>query len=247
MTIAKRVQQMLRSLGLNVTRLPGNRFDAMRDVLERLAREGFRPTLIVDVGSNLGQWASTASNVYPDVPLHMIEPQTICRPALDAFAARRGRAHVHGVVVSRPEVTHVLMVDAQLGSTGAHVIPNTAGRTDGVRFDTSTLDRLIGPSIGDGDRILLKVDVEGHELDVLAGASHVLRRVEVIVSEVEFFDVADEGHTTFLAYATALHALGFELYDFAGLASRRRDGRLRMGDAIFVREGTALVSDNRWA
>jgi len=39
---------------------------------------------------------------------------------------------------------------------------------------------------------------------------------------------------------------GFVFYDVAALAARGRDGRLRTGDVIFVRNASALTSDNRW-
>ena len=40
---------------------------------------------------------------------------------------------------------------------------------------------------------------------------------------------------------------GFDLFDVAGLMGRRRDDRLRQGDFIFVRRGSALSADTGWA
>lgn len=242
----KLLQWMLRSAGLHVSRLPSNRFDAMLEVLQRLARERFRPTVIIDCGANRGQWATIVSAVFPDVPLHLIEPQTACRPALDAFAARRGAAEVHTMVVSRPGAHTVRMIDGNSGSTGAHITHDPA-RTDGALVPATTIDTLLSDRLRDTDRVLLKLDVEGHELDVLAGARAVLSRVDVIISEVDFYDVEHTGHPTFVQYSTVLSEYGFAFYDFATLASRKRDGRLRLGDALFVRRGSSLLADNRWA
>src|SRR5665213_3822833 len=108
--ITKAIQRAFAAVGFNVTRLPGNRFDAMPAVLRRLAREGFEPTAIIDVGANVGQWATAVSAVYPKVPLHLVEPQRACRPALDAFALARGSADVHGVIVTKPGMSDVRMV-----------------------------------------------------------------------------------------------------------------------------------------
>jgi len=247
MSLSKAVQRLFAAMGLNLTRLPGNRFDVMPDVLRRLAREGFDPTRIVDVGSNRGQWATAASAVFPRVPLHLIEPQAACRADLDVFAARRGATEVHDVFLTSRGVDHVQVVGAGFGSTGAHVIDTTTGRTDGQSMPASTLDALLAGRLSDSDRVLMKLDVEGHELEVLDGASAVLAHVEVIVSEVSFFDIEHAGHPTFTAYVSALAAAGFVLYDIAALASRRRDGRLRMGDAVFVRAGSRLLADDSWA
>ena len=243
--IAKTLQRVGAAAGFNITRLPGNRFDAMPAVLHRLAREGFAPTAIVDVGANLGQWSTAVSAVYPGVPLHVIEPQPECRAALDAFVRTRGSAELHGVIVTRPGVSHVRVVGA--GTTGAHVVRDATGRADGQSVPSTTLDALLAHRFRDADRVLLKLDVEGHELEVLAGAEAILKHVEIIVSEVLFYDVEHTGDPTFLDFAARLAAFGFVLYDFAALASRPRDGRLRMGDALFVRRGSRLEADAAWA
>jgi len=243
--IARTFRRVCAAAGFAVTRLPRNRFDAMSDVLRRLAREGFAPTAIVDVGANVGQWSTAASAVYPDVPLHLIEAQSECRPALDAFARARGSAELHSAIVTSPGVSHVRVVGA--GTTGAHVVRDASGRSDGQSMPSTTIDALLAHRFRETDRVLLKLDVEGHELEVLAGAEAVLPHVEVVVSEVLFYDVEHTGDPTFVDFAARLAACGFVLYDFAALASRPRDGRLRMGDALFVRRGSRLEADNRWA
>jgi FkbM family methyltransferase len=247
MSLAAATQRFFRWCGLNLTRLPGNRFDAMPDVLQRLAHLGFEPTLIIDVGANRGQWATVVSGVFPHVPLHMIEPQVACQADLAALVARRGAAHVHQALVTKPGVSQVQMVGGGTGGSGAHVIDTTTGRTDGQSMLSTTLDTLLAARLGAADRVLLKLDVEGHEVDVLSGAQAILPHVDVIVSEVLFYDVDRAGNLTFLNYMSALDAEGFELYDFAALGSRARDGRLRVGDAIFVRRGGTLAADDGWA
>jgi len=245
MRFSKAVQRAFRMCGLSLTRLPANRFDAMPDVLQRLAQEGFAPTLVIDVGANQGQWATTLSRAFPRVPLHMIEPQASCRAVLEALVARRGNAEVHSVAVTRPGIDDVRMAGA--GSSGAHVIHDTIGRTDGESVPATTIDALFAARLRDTDRVLLKLDIEGHELEALAGARAVLRQVAVIVSEVTFYEIEHSANPTFLTYATALADEGFVLYDFAALGSARRNGRLRLGDAVFVRRGSTLVTDDRWA
>jgi FkbM family methyltransferase len=245
--IAKTIQRVCAAAGVNVTRLPRNRFDAMPEVLHRLARERFEPTRIIDVGANVGQWATMVSAAYPRVPLHLIEPQPHCRPALDAFALRRGATEIHGVVVTRPGMATVRMWDADAGSSGARVIRDTGAPVYGEVVAATTVDELLGGRIRDTESILFKLDVEGHELDVLEGAQQLLTRVDVIIIETQFYEIEGNGDTTFLELCNAMAPLEFVLYDVAGLASRRRDGRLRMGDVVFVRRTSALAADDRWA
>jgi hypothetical protein len=139
-----------------------------------------------------------------------------------------------------------MMAAAGGGSTGAHVVRDPGVRAGLTSVPATTLDELLGLRIGANERVLLKLDVEGHELDVLAGSQRLLSRVDTIVSEVQFYDIDRAGNPVFAEYVAALDRLGFLLYDIAGLSERRRDGRLTVGDAVFVRRGSALAADNSW-
>src|SRR4051794_39926534 len=52
--------------------------------LQNLARVGFTPGGIIDVGANVGAWATTISSIFPDCPIHMVEAQPALEPQLQA-------------------------------------------------------------------------------------------------------------------------------------------------------------------
>ena len=241
------VQAAFEAFGLSVTRFgPANRFDAMTDSLRRIARAGFGPTVIIDAGANMGQWARKVSDAFPTAPLHLIEPQPACQTALLAFSSARGYSEIHATAVTRPGRTSVRMTGAGAGSSGAHVLGDAERGQDESWLPATTLDRLFA-HVRESDRVLLKLDLEGHELDAIDGAEALLPRVEVLVTETQFYEVERNGSPTFADLMAVLGERGFVLYDVAALASRPRDGRLRMGDVIFVRRGSALIGDDRWA
>ena len=246
-SLAKR---FFRALGLRVgwASRPENRFDAMGEALGNLVHLGFVPAVVIDGGANVGQWSTLASGIFPGARFHVIEPQPGCWPALEArFTSPR--FSIHRTAITSPNVAEVRMISAATDqrNTGAWVAPAT-GFADELSaiYPSTTLDNLVGPAIAAGDRVLLKLDVERHEISVLDGAAALLPRIEVIVSEVSFFDIHRIGGTTFTGLLNYLDARGFDLYDFAALAPRPRDNRLRMGDAIFVRRGTPLLEDANW-
>ena len=242
------VQTAFGAFGLRVMRArPANRFDAMCDSLRMIARAGFEPTIVIDAGANVGQWARKASDAFPGVPLHLIEPQAPCQAELRAFASTRGSVEIHQTAVTRPGRASVRMAGATAGSTGAHVLGDAEHAENEDSLPATTLDLLFANRVGDLDRVLLKLDLEGHEADALAGATMLLSRVEVLVTETQVYEIERNGHPTFADLMRMLGERGFLFYDVAALASRLRDGRLRMGDVIFVRSGSALTSDNRWA
>lgn len=186
-----------RLAGLRLTRdRPANRFDAMEEVLRGLAARGFNPTQVIDAGANVGQWAEMAAAVFPGVPFHLVEPQPACLDALTAFARHRSATWVYPVAASAPGVSRLPMVGAT-GGTGAHVRMASENAADVRWLDAATLDDLLLPAVTENDRVLLKLDIEGHELEALAGASRLLERVEVVITEVQFYDVAGSGGPTF--------------------------------------------------
>jgi len=238
----------LRRAGFVVHRWPGNRFDAMEDALRLLRRSGYSPRVVIDCGANCGQWFDVASRIFSGAEFHLIEPQDYCWGELEArVGASRGRAHLHRTAVTAPGRTHVgLARGGSDGSTGAFVVSESEAIPADLQTIATTLDTLLAARVGAGDHALLKLDIEGHELPALEGAADLLTRVEVVVSEVRFFDINRHGRPQFGDVAAFLDARDFALFDFAALASRARDLRLRIGDAVFVRRSSPLAKDVSW-
>jgi len=109
----------------------------------------------------------------------------------------------------------------------------------------TTLDDLFASKCKTTDRTLLKLDLQGHELLALQGASVMLPLVEVVLVEVSFFQAFGEPkvHQLIEFFGNK----GFEIFDVAALSSRIRDDRLRQGDLFFVRRDSQLIADNAWA
>lgn len=157
-----------------------------------------------------------------------------------------GRLRHHAVAASAPGTNVVLMAGTgdTTSNTGAHVTREASPGT--LEIPATTLDALFAAELSPADRTLLKLDIEGHEIDALRGAERLLKVVEVILAEVQFFEIEHNGLPTFTDLVVYLRDRHFDLHDFACLASRRRDGRLRMGDVLFVRRGSELAADVGW-
>jgi FkbM family methyltransferase len=225
--------------------MPPNRFDAMEAALASLAARGFRPAVVIDAGANVGAWTRTALSIFPDAQYHLIEPQPPLQAPLERLRRDHPNIHLYPVALTRTGSGPASMVG--VGTTGARIAPVSEAATPGaVRVTTATLDSLLADRVTRASRALLKLDLEGSEIEALAGASALLASVEVVVTEVHFYDVERTGHPTFLETLRFLDAHRFQLTDIVALASRPRDGRLRMGDVAFARDDSPLVSDGSW-
>ena len=87
--------------------------------------------------------------------------------------------------------------------------------------------------------VLLKLDVEGFEMDVLRGASVTLSRTDVIISEISVTPrhARDPSLGEFLTF---METIGFSLMDIPELTSLGRDRPLAYIDGAFVRSDSPL-------
>ncbi|MGE3400947.1 MAG: FkbM family methyltransferase [Vicinamibacterales bacterium] len=239
--------RMAGRMGLTIRRGPPNRFDAMEDVLRHLRAQEFSPAVVIDVGANVGAWTDLAARYFDAGEFHLVEPQPGCLQVLQRF--RPPRYTIHPVALTAAGIDAVAIVGGGADSvgTGAGVVPLSGGGPTPVIAPATTLDALLGGRWTAGARVLLKLDVESHELSILQAGTRVLDEVEVIILEFQVFHFDGVIAALFADIVPFMHERGFILYDIASLASRPRDGRLRTGDAVFVKAGSALLRDARWA
>jgi len=86
---------------------------------------------------------------------------------------------------------------------------------------------------------LLKLDVQGAELDVLLGAEEILQGAEYILLEVSFFPFFTGG-PLFQDILSFMRSRGLVVYDIFDLQYRPLDNALSQADIVFVKEGGLL-------
>ncbi len=239
------IKHLAASIGLRVTRRGlANRFQAIDECLNRMKESGYDPRVVIDGGANVGQFYSLSKRVFSRAHYHLIEPQPACAERLLRLVAKRPAVtEFHKVGITEPGVASLRMTGG--GTTGAFAVKDHEPADFEVA--ATTLDSIFAERIHADDRLLLKLDLESHELKALRGARSLLEVTEVVLVEVAFFDFENWGRPLFTEVLNVMSGAGFELYDFATLAGRPRDQRLRLGDVFFVRRGTLLCADNSWA
>ncbi|MEC9347347.1 MAG: FkbM family methyltransferase [Pseudomonadota bacterium] len=225
-----------------------NRFNEIGKSLRDLRTKGFAPTLVVDGGAHVGDFARMAGAIFPAARIVMFEPQAGCRAALDELA-RAPRIEFRAAALSDPEAAErgsVTFAASDRPTTGARVIRDDADDEvqDLVEVPATTLDREFAGVTSREERVLLKLDLQGHEIAALSGAATFLRDVEVVLSEASFYmPTADSRIADLVAF---MRTHGFVLYDVASITGRARDNRARDADLVFVRADSPLALDDSW-
>jgi len=182
------------------------------------ARSLLRPgDTVVDAGANIGAFSVLAARlVAPSGRLIAIEmmPGTAARlrsnldlNGVQAEVVETALASTSGRIV-------VAAIDPAKGGQATLALAHTLDRPQTLSVVTRTLDEVLE---GVGDIALLKLDIEGAEIDALAGAAAVLRRTDAIIFE----ELDDSGPTA----AVLAHA-GFtvEQLDRHNFLARRQAG-----------------------
>lgn len=204
--------------GLSV-RMRALKMRLRHDVCLRLIQGMIGPAEVgVDVGANRGVYTYLMSvRVGCHGHVHAVEPFPGNGARLRTLARRRGNITVHAVAASDHSGTGVLRIPVHAGhriDALASLRPERGAHQDSCVVQLCTLDELL-----EGERRIsfLKCDVEGHEQQVLEGATRLLDRDHpVVFAEVEERHREDPIENTFAFLGAAGYcgwfAVGSELH-----------------------------------
>jgi hypothetical protein len=120
--------------------------------------------------------------------------------------------------------------------TGSSLYGEQTGHSRHMReLRMRTLDETVS-ALGSFD--LVKLDVQGAEIDVLSGAEKTISSTEVIIAELSIVEF-NKGAPLAIEVIGRMDELGFPLFDFAS-EIRDRKGRLLQANGTFVRRNSGL-------
>jgi FkbM family methyltransferase len=193
---------------------------------------------VLDVGANRGQFALVALERWPHARLVCFEPLPGPRALLarvlrnkpqaeivaTALGSKSGIATIH---VSRADDSSSLLAPTERQSK---TFPGTK-QVATIEVPTARLDEYFDAGLA--APALLKIDVQGLELEVLRGGTRVLKSVDAVLVECSFFEFYS-GQARADDVVRFLHEHGFSLT--SGTApSLDRHGVVQQLDLIFYR------------
>lgn len=201
----------------------------------------FGITTVLDVGANIGQYASAlrASGYRGAI--------VSCEPLSDAFEILQRRATrdpswavVRTAVGAKPGTAEINVAansysSSLLDMTDAHTSAAPGSAT--VAHETvqvTTLTDLVETRGLEPERTLLKIDTQGYEAEVLDGAGALVGRLAAISLELSFVPLY-AGQPLFDDLVGRLRGAGYVIYGLDAGFGDRRSGRMLQCDGLFVR------------
>jgi FkbM family methyltransferase len=206
--------------------------------LVRLRDLGFRPGGILDVGAYDGDFARSAREIFCEAHILMIEAMAEKSGKLASVCRELGNAEYLVALVGETEVDEVSFfvvnteIRPDLVKTGSSKYKENANfPTEERGLPQRTLQSILASR--DAPFELLKLDVQGAELDVIRGLGARLLTVEVILIELSLVEY-NKGGPLIATVLSELDKLGFVLYDIVD-EHRHWGGGLLQIDGLFVR------------
>jgi FkbM family methyltransferase len=236
--MAKRVvRACFNRIGLDVAKLK----DSPGKTLLGLKTQPFNT--IIDVGANTGQFARWISSFFPNAKILSFEPLPQPFQELNSWAQTQDKRVIlfnQAIGDTAGEAEIFLHEDHTPSSSLLQTTPLSAQyypileKQRRITVRKTTLDGALAhilPSLS--PPILIKLDVQGYEDRVIAGAAQTFKTASACMIEV-CLDILYEEQADFKRLIIALDELGFQ---YAGNVDQTygRDGHCISLDAIFVR------------
>ena len=212
-------------------------FAGLDDALARCARLGVAPRTVVDIGVAWG--TPGLYDAFPAADLLLVDPLGDTIGLADQLREQGRNANFVEAAVGTEEgstTLHVHPVATLSSLKGGRIGDDVA--TEAREVAMRTLDAIANEAAAVGP-FVVKIDVEGGELDVLAGARQVLGHSELVAIECSAIPLVRDAPSVSDVVA-AMREQGLVVYDIAGGHRRPKDGALAQIDVLFVPEISPL-------
>lgn len=207
---------------------------------------GFNPLTVFDAGAFVGQWTANTASVFTDAKYVLIEPN----PGSMESARKQLADHAPTPVFVEAAVgatagTAYLNIWSREAGQGSSLLGHVAGAPqEAIKVTVTTLD-AIAEQLGRYPE-LVKLDLQGFELEALKGSARVLATARIFMIEFGCLP-AYINRVSPRELLDHMYDSGYVLYDVVDLLYRPYDGALTGGDFFFVKKDDDLRSYSGYA
>jgi FkbM family methyltransferase len=203
-----------------------------KDIKERIKTEF---PLIIDGGANNGSTTAFFLKQYKNPTIHAFEPIPELAKAINDTYLSNERVIVHNKALGSENKRVLFNVVNNIVSSSI-LTPTDINRVyHGSKIDISRtieVDQVRLDEVLSKDIDILKIDLQGYELEALKGCERLFSRIKAITTEIEFVSLYEE-QPLFSDIDIFLRGKGFKLLNLYELYTHP-DGQLTSGDAVYL-------------
>lgn len=193
-----------------------------------------QPTIVFDIGANIGQTSRTYAAAWPKARIHAFEPIRATFSKLEANIRRHKRIAAHHCALGDEEAQVTVQLSQADRSLRNSLLVAPEGSTETEQVQVTTVDTFCRQH--EITRIdFLKIDAEGYDLKVLQGSEALLmdKKIKAVLVEVGFH----EAHERFVPLQDIIAYLCPQGFTLAGLYDQsiyKKPRTLALANALFI-------------
>jgi len=238
-----RLGAALRQLAHAVKMVAAPKPEMMDAAIAHLAAKKFNPKVVFDLGAAKGYWTERFAWHWPEAEVFMIDPLEESEPYLKTLCAKDSRFHYLRTAVGKESGTLTMNITKDFD--GSSLLPFPAPDPKRQRqIQVQRIDDLLAEGKLKAPD-LVKLDVQGFELNVMDGGQRMFETAEVFIIEVSVFRFM-ENCPRVDEVVRYMADRKFIFFDIAGMLRRPFENDMGQMDIVFVSEKSPLVGSNRW-
>ena len=233
------VRRTINAIGFDLRRYSPSSNPAFQ-LLKAINR--FKIDLVLDVGANIGQFASELRSVGFQGELVSFDPLSRAHHDLSKAASRDAKWQVHPRCAIGDHDGEI-EINISKNSVSSSVLPMLKAHSSAAensayvgveKVPIFKLDSVAPAYLEKAVRPLLKIDTQGYEWQVLDGAHDILPRIQGVLCELSLVPLY-EGQRLWMDMIRRLEKEGFSLWSIQQGFIDPHDGRTLQIDAVFFR------------
>jgi FkbM family methyltransferase len=223
----------------------GEQIDSMKQdplARRRLLLHSRNIDAVLDVGANTGQYSLELRKMGWSGPIVSFEPLGSAYKALEENAKKDKAWTTHQYALGSRDASLKMNVSGDSRASSllpilpAHIEIADYFKTVGTEVvQVRKLDNIIDECAKGKKRIYLKIDAQGYEKKILAGAKKTMARIQGLQLEMPL-EPLYEGETPFEDMLRSVRKLGFRLMSLEYGFTNPKTGQLLYVDGIFFRD-----------
>jgi FkbM family methyltransferase len=195
-----------------------------------------KPAVVYDIGANVGTWSLLVKALFPQVQVQAFEPIEKHQIKFLENTRYLNNIQLHNIALGSEEGSAIVKITDFSDASSMLELSEEGkcrwnlNKVDEKKVQLSTLDSwVIKNQIPWPD--IIKMDVQGYEIEVLKGSSQCLKHAKAVFSEVSFQEFYQR-QALFHNLVTYMAEHGFKIYAFDHAITGGT--RLFQADALFV-------------